>query len=327
MDATHKKQQAALMVYANIAATYKDAMKAQDGLTIPQERKEAAARAFAIADATARTDKDAPRKDAEAGRAIIEKAYGRSAEDVASILTGRAANFDLPKGFERTNDVDKLVRQGQNMTDDLNAQAYQQRGRVQAVGPGGNYMDHAGQRDEGKEKLIQHMLTIKASIDAQVGRNQIGREQGDFTYQRIHKEVFTRETPKTRPEYAEFEKANSARLGREVGEEVERRYAAQSKTVDKASEREAQAVKLEAEKSERMKIAEALAAKAVGEKLKGQDPAVQQAVMQRIQQGLQQREDAGKLASISIYDKNAAPKTQDADRQRPAPEQQVERTR
>ena len=53
MDATHKKQQAALMVYANIAATYKDAMKAQDGLTIPQERKEAAARAFAIADATA----------------------------------------------------------------------------------------------------------------------------------------------------------------------------------------------------------------------------------------------------------------------------------
>lgn len=85
--------------------------------------------------------------------------------------------------------------------------------------------------------------------------------------------------------------------------------------------------KARAEKPDRQKVAEAVAAKVVGEKLKDQDPAIQRQVMQRIQQGLEQRALVGRIPAIPVYDKSAPSKTKDADRIRPQVERNSERTR
>jgi len=81
------------------------------------------------------------------------------------------------------------------------------------------------------------------------------------------------------------------------------------------------------EKTDRQKVAEAVAATVMSEKLKGQDPAVQQQVMQRIQQGLDARAQAGKVPPIPVYDKNAPSQAKEAERIRPQVERNSERTR
>ncbi len=201
--------------------------------------------AVAVGQSTAR-NADFNIKDALAGREVLEKAYGRNADNVVSVLSGRVANYDLPKGVGRTDDMSKLVRQGQHLADNINTEAYRNRGLVQATGPNGNYLELAGRDSGDKEKLVQHMLNIKAAVEAQVEHKQLERDAGDSAYQRIQKEIFASETPKASRDFSAFEKTSSARLAREVLAEVELRYEAQRKTIDRVSEKEAEARRKEA---------------------------------------------------------------------------------
>jgi len=238
MDALQKRKDAELAIYANVAKAYADAKALQAGRAVGDEQKEAAAVTLAVGGSTRANAMPAPR-DVAAGREILEKAYGKDAESLASVLSGRVADYDLPKGFARTNDLNQLVRKGQNLADDLNADAYRNRGRVEAIGPNGHYLELTGRTSEAKEKLVQHMLNVKSAIEAQVDRKQLDRDGADMLYQRIQKETFSRETPGVSKDYVEFEKANGPRVAKDISAKVEARYSSLQTVVSKVSGKEA----------------------------------------------------------------------------------------
>ncbi|MDR0576127.1 MAG: hypothetical protein LBI87_00955 [Candidatus Accumulibacter sp.] len=85
--------------------------------------------------------------------------------------------------------------------------------------------------------------------------------------------------------------------------------------------------KANAAKSDRHKIAEAVAAVVVAEKLNGQNTGVQQQVFRRIQRELEQRARNNHIPTIPVYDKNAPPHQKGVEHIRPQVEHSPERTR
>ncbi|MDR0576129.1 MAG: hypothetical protein LBI87_00965 [Candidatus Accumulibacter sp.] len=236
--------------------------------------------------------------DAEAGRTIIEKTYGKSLADVARALPVRPG----------TSGIDKSIRQGQDLVDHITSRAYQDRARDTAAQP---------QREthgNNKEKLVLHMLRLKTSIEAQVDNKQLRRDQGDAAFRRIHQEIFDRPTPRMNREFTSFEKNHNNLLGREVREEVDRRYAL------------ALGKSRQPPDTERLKIAEAVASRLIGDKLSGQNTTAQQQVIERIQEGLRQRMAEDRLPEIRIYDSKSKPKARNEEKHL-EPERLDERTR
>ena len=79
-------------------------------MSAPQHRKEAAAAILAESAATTRRDPaEISMKDAQEGRAAMQSAYGAKAADVSAVLSGRVADYDLPKGFGGTKDMSCLL--------------------------------------------------------------------------------------------------------------------------------------------------------------------------------------------------------------------------
>lgn len=241
-DLNARRREAELTVYANLAANYQKFVAAQASVNRNQDVKELAAATAAVGLATAKAD---PAKTAvasqEAGRAVLEKAYGRNAQDVATVLAGRVGQIDLPKGLGRTDDMQKIVSQNRDLAEQMTMEKFLNRGRVHSVGSQGNYLERKeGREGEIKEKMVQQMLYVKSAIDAQVGRNQIDKQQGEFLYQRVQNESFQTQSKGASKEFTDFEKTTINRLKSEVAAEVDARYKNLDKTVSRVSDKEAE---------------------------------------------------------------------------------------
>lgn len=79
------------------------------------------------------------------------------------------------------------------------------------------------------------------------------------------------------------------------------------------------------QKSDKHKVVEAVAAKAINERFK--DPAQREAAMQAVNQRLGERAQAGNIPTVAMYDKKAPSKTAETERARPVVERNAERTR
>lgn len=81
----------------------------------------------------------------------------------------------------------------------------------------------------------------------------------------------------------------------------------------------------EVQKSDKHKVVEAVAAKAINERFK--DPAQREAAMQAVNQRLGERAQAGNIPTVPMYDKQAPSKAAEIERARPVVERNSERTR
>ncbi|EMG0636409.1 hypothetical protein V3X37_004493 [Salmonella enterica] len=79
------------------------------------------------------------------------------------------------------------------------------------------------------------------------------------------------------------------------------------------------------ERSDKAKVVAAVAAEVLAEKVK--DPKQRDAIMKAINERLEQREKAGKVPSVPVYDKAAPTTQQQPERSRPQVERNAERTR
>lgn len=79
------------------------------------------------------------------------------------------------------------------------------------------------------------------------------------------------------------------------------------------------------QKSDRAKVVEAVAAEVLKEKVK--DPKQRAAIMKAISERLEQREKAGKVPSVPVYDKQAPSRQKQAERTRAQVDRNAERTR
>jgi hypothetical protein len=241
MNITDKQRTAEALVHMSYGRSYAKALESQGTISVPQHRKEAAAAILAESAATAQRDPSTIRmKDAQEGRAAMQTAYGAKASDVSAVLSGRVADYDLPKGYGGTKDLSALATKAQILVEQSTVESYAARGHVGSIGSRGNYLEMVDNRAaETKEKLVSHMLHVKSAIDSAVDRKTFDREQGDMLYQRFQKSAFDPGAKQqSNANFADFEKATVPRLQREVTEEVEQRYAAQSKTIARAKEKE-----------------------------------------------------------------------------------------
>lgn len=241
MSVDQKQRDAEALVHMSYGRAYGRALDAQAGMSAPDNRKAAAAAIMAERASTVVRDPMAiNRRDAQEGRAAMEQAYGQRAGDVAAVLSGRVASYELPQGFGATKDMSALVSKAQILVSQANVEGYASRGRVASIGPNGNYMERVeGRAADTKEKLTAHMLHVKSAIESAVDRKAIDRQQGDSLYQRFQGAAFDLgEKKTTNAEFSAFEKANTPRLRQEVTREVEARYAAQATTIDRARSNE-----------------------------------------------------------------------------------------
>lgn len=242
MEISQRQRDAEAIVHMNYGQAYGKALDAQASRDTPQANKIAAAAMLAEQSATANRDPQIiNRAEASAGRAAMEQTYGsRQAQDATAVLSGRVVDYDLPKGFGGTKDLAALVEKGQKLVENVNQDSYASRGRVSAFGHNGNYMEQvAGKEIESKDKLAGHMLHVKASIDAAVDRKQFDRQQADSLYQRFEKSVFDPEAQKKgSKDFADYATAQTPRIQQETSRDVDARYGAQSKTIDRAKGKE-----------------------------------------------------------------------------------------
>jgi hypothetical protein len=240
-DVGQRQRTAEALVHMSYGRAYGRALSAQASMATPENRKAAAATIMAERAATAERDPAALNlRDAQAGRSAMEQAYGQRANDVSAVLSGRVAAYDLPRGFGGTKDMSALVSKAQLLVNQTTVESFASRGRVEAIGHGGNYLALVeGKAAESREKLTAHMLHAKSAIESAVDRKTIDREQGDNLYQRFQNAAFAVDEKKAvSADYAAFEKATTPRLRQEVSREVDARYAAQAATIDRARSNE-----------------------------------------------------------------------------------------
>lgn len=250
MDATQKQREAEFLVHMNFGRAYGAALEAQNSIEAPQQRKEAAANMLATATATTNRDPVTMNHiDANNGRMAMEKAYKNQTTTMTAILSGRVADYDLPKGFEGTQDLTQLASKGQMLAQAATRENYASRGIMTSRGNRDDYMALAkDSQSETVEKLTTHMLHVKSSIETAVDRNNLDRAGGDALYKRFQNTTFnTAEVTQTgqnlkSPAFSAFEKAEAPRLRDQVLFEVETRYALQKQTVEKVKVKENLAV-------------------------------------------------------------------------------------
>lgn len=238
-DAGLKQREAEALVHMNYGRAYASALKQQAGMDKPLDRKHAAAAVVAEISAAANRDPSTiNRLDASDGRSTMEVVYGERAANMSAILSGKAVNYDLPKGLAGTKDFSALISKAQIHVNVANAEAYATRGVFNAVGPNGKYMEAADSKVvEAKEKLVNHMLHVKSAIDAAVDRQAFDRKHGDNLYNHFKEAAFDLGQRKTlNAEYSNFEKANTASLRQEVDKQVDARYSIKNKSLDTAKE-------------------------------------------------------------------------------------------
>ena len=109
------------------------------------------------------------------------------------------------------------------------------------MGPRSDYMVKAsGKEAETMDKLANHILHVKSSIEAGVDRKEFDRAQADSMYKRFQNAAFdnTQNNALKNPGFAQYEKANLPRLRDEVMRDVEARYDIQKATIDRARSKE-----------------------------------------------------------------------------------------
>lgn len=244
MDANLKQREAESLVSMNYGRTYGEALKSQESIGSPQHRKEAAANMLATAAATTNRDPiSLNRLDAINGRAAMQKAYGSRTPEVNAILSGRVVDYDLPKSVEVRKDMNVLVSKSQALIKSAAQDGYAVKGIFTHAGARNEYLDqaHNGQI-ETTEKLTNHLLHVKSSIDASVDRYSINKTQGDALYQRFENASFSINDEKTggtkNQAYRKFEASEIQRIRNNVLKEVNLRYAAQQQVIDRAKAKE-----------------------------------------------------------------------------------------
>ncbi|HEY8096957.1 MAG TPA: hypothetical protein VIE65_12820 [Methylobacter sp.] len=242
MNTTDKKIEAELLVYANFGKAYAKSMAAQAATAKPEDRKVAAAAIVATSYATSETNKASiNRTDAMQGREVVEKAYGKRSQDVAAVLSGRVAGYDLPKSVGGTKDLSKLSAMAQDLSQQATREAYAGRGIVQSLGPRSDALVKvAGKEAQTVEKLTAHMLHVKAAIDAGVDHKEFSSEQGEALYKRFENAAFdvSPNNALKSEEFTRFEKTNLDDLKLTVHKEVEDRYAQQRENIERAKTKE-----------------------------------------------------------------------------------------
>lgn len=240
-DTTSKQRTAEYLVFMNYSNGYAKAIEQQSNITAPTSKKAAAASMVAEYSTTMNKDPNTIKmKEVLNGREQMEKAYGVKAPEVQAVLSGRVADYDLPKGFGGTQDMNALIEKGRIYASQANMESYAQRGRVNAVGLNGNAMEIINERAEStKRELVNHMLHVKSAVAANVDRKVFDKGQGEMLYQRFEKAVFTPDQKASaNKDYSDFVKSNSPRLQSEISAEVDKRYQEQGKTIQRASSKE-----------------------------------------------------------------------------------------
>jgi hypothetical protein len=242
MDTNTKQREAELIVFGNFGRAYANAMHSQLSTNAPEQRKMAAAAIVATSQATANVSPESiNRVDAAAGRAALEKAYGARAEDVAAVLSGRVANYDLPKSVGGTQDLAALAVKGQMLAQQATRESFASRGLVQATGPRSDYLVQvSGPEVETIAKLSNHMLHVKSSIEAGVDRKVFDRSQADALYKRFENATFDKAPGNglKNEAFAQFEKTLTPNLRADVMKDVEARYEMQRDSINRAKQKE-----------------------------------------------------------------------------------------
>ncbi|MDI1299772.1 hypothetical protein [Methylotenera sp.] len=244
MDISARISESERLVHFNYGAAYGRALEMQRSTSSDIDRKELAATLVAERFATSNRDTSiACFKEVGLGRDAMSKAYGVTANDVESVLSGRVADYDLAKNFG-SKDFNALSAKGQLYVQQHNIESFASRGRVEAVGFSGNFLSSVQQNaNESKEKLIGHLLHVRSSIDAGVDRGAYEKTEAKSVYDRFEKATFDPSGKKASSSqlFNDFEKSSSASLRRDVSFEVEMRYAANSRLVDRARTNEGNA--------------------------------------------------------------------------------------
>lgn len=242
MDVATRQREAESLVHMNFAVAYKRAIAAQATTNSPQENKERAAAMLATSAATNNRDSATiSMREANTGRAALERSYGERARDVSAILSGRVADYDFPKSAGGgTNDLAAMVAKTKYLAEQVTAANYATRGRVSQVGPSGNFMEAVnGRGNEMKAELVSQMLHTKAAINGAVDRKEFDKHQGEQLYERYQKASFdTGSRGRMNQQYSDFAKSTMPQMQDELSREVEKRYAAQASTIERARKNE-----------------------------------------------------------------------------------------
>ncbi len=316
MELAQRQRDAEAVVHINYAKAYGKALNVLANRDTPEGKKIAAAAMLAEQNATANRG-IAGRAEASEGRAAMEQIYGsRRAQDATAVLSGRVVDYDLPKGFGGTKDMNALVEKGQKLVEAVNQDGYASRGNVAAIGRSGYFVEKIASREaDSKDKLAAHLLHVKSAIEAAVDRKQFERGQGDALYQRFEKSVFDPEAQKNgSKDFSEYAKAQTPRIQQEVSRDVAGRYAAQASAVDRARSKEidpANAARAEAFRSlpaaEALKrhpeLAGAMAAMSAVSKqaeAHGLNPQQQAVVVARAKDTMAQNIEKGQLPEVKM---------------------------
>ena len=160
----------------------------------------------------------------------MEEAYKNQTTTMTAVLSGRVADYDLPKGFEGTKDLTQLASKGQMLAQAATRENYASRGIMTSRGNRDDYMALAkDSHSDTVEKLTSHILHVKSSIETAVERNNLDRSGGDALYKRFQNTTFsaaqaarTGQNLKS-PAFSAFEKAEAPRVRDQVLFEVETR--------------------------------------------------------------------------------------------------------
>lgn len=261
MDISAKISESERLVHFNYGTAYGRAIEMQRSSSSEQERKELAASIVAERFATTNRDTSiASFKEVGVGREAMSKAYGVTAKDVESVLSGRVADYDLAKNFG-SKDFNALSSKGQLFVQQHNMENFAGRGRVEAVGFNGNFLESVQSRsNESKERLINHLLHVRSSIDTGVDRGAYDKNEAKALYDRFEKATFdpSGKKPSSSQAFNDFEKSSTASLRRDVSFEVEMRYAANTKVIDRARSNEGNANLAKANDFRRLEPVEAV---------------------------------------------------------------------
>lgn len=246
IDAAQKQREAEFLVHMNFGRAYGAALDAQSSLDAPQQRKEAAAAILATSISTSNRDTSTLKHDdARNGRIAMEKAYKDQAPNLTAVLSGRVANYDLPKSFEGTQDLAQLVSKGQLFAQAAIRDNYASRGMMTSFGKRDDYMLLAkGSHSETIEKLTTHMLHVKSSIESSVDHNTLDRKSADALYARFQNATFStgdmNQTGRNlkSAEFISFEKSEVPKLKDQVSFDVETRYALMKSSVERVQSKE-----------------------------------------------------------------------------------------
>ncbi len=150
----------------------------------------------------ARSDQPINLADVGAGEKSLRQHFGSAAPEITAMAAGRRVEIDLPRfSHERNGGItpgfEQLVDAGRKVAASAALEAYQHRGRVDAMGSGGRYLEKVEPASlmVKKDDLVQHMLFIRSAIDKAEKEGKRSPREAELAKQYLEKDTFNLRGP------------------------------------------------------------------------------------------------------------------------------------